>query len=1700
MKKFFFPFHRFLPFLLFLVFSEKLCSQSYYNEWIDYNKTYYKFKVGVTGLYRISQSTLQINGLGNVPAEQFQLWRNGVEVPLFTSTASGVLPENGYIEFWGEQNDGKPDKNLYKNAAYQLSDVYSLQTDTAAYFLTINASGNNLRYTPTLNDVANNSLPAEPFFIDTCRKDFKNLLNRGRAVNYGEYVYSSTYDMGEFWSSYETNPTGSITYTANNLFVAMNGPDAQLDVAVAGNSVLGSGRRIVVTLNNSTLINQPLGTFDAQIFSAPVSLSLISSNTANFKIVDNNSNTNDRIVAAFIHLSYPRMFNFGGATSFVFYLPPALQGNYLEISNFNGGAAIPVLYDITNGRRYEAVKAGSLLKFALLPSSVKRKLVLVNEEPARIFSVTNLVQRNFINFSATAQQGNYLIISNKLLFGGVNQVEEYRKYRASTAGGGYNSKIYEIEELTDQFAYGIKKHPLAIKNFLRYAHNQFQIKPEFVFLIGKAVTYDEYRKNESSRYIEALNLVPTFGWPASDNLLSSDNLNPTTDLPIGRLAAINSDEVKIYLDKIKLYEQQQMNTVQTIENKAWMKTMVHVTGANSPNLDASLSTHLRNYERVIEDTLFGANVTSFNKTSTGPVTPITNALMEQLFSSGISLLNYFGHSSATALDYNLNDPYTYSNYGKYPVFIVNGCNAGNFYAFDTSRFSVISSLAERFILAKEHGAIGFIASTHFGVETYLDTYNSAFYAGLSNKNYNRSVFYSMQDGAKTLVRPPFYGTTDSIIRYLHAEQTVLHGDPALKINAHTKPDFVIEEPQVVINPSFVSVADTSFQIKVYFFNIGKATGQTVSVLIKRQYPSGETDTLFSQKIPSVRYEDSLTLRIPIIASRDKGENKLIVSIDNAREYDELSEMNNEVTKSFFIYENELRQVYPYNLSIMPGAQNKLIASTANPTAPVQQYKLEIDTTALYNSSFKISKTISSKGGLIEFESGINFQDSMVYYWRVAPVPDNNIYHWNSSSFLFLNNSSEGWNQSHLYQHLLSSTDRMYIDSTSRLWNFKNRESLLQMINSVYPLSGTSDGDFQVQVNGTTVAASACVGHSVIFNIFDPVTLKPLYNQSSPSTTGSGTYGGFMGSGFTCNHVGTQFNFEFSYMDSTGRRKIRDFMDWIPNGYIVTARLNLDAPYDAVLVDDWKMDEQTYGAGNSAYQRFKDAGFSKIDSFTYPRTWVVIYQKNTASFIPTQQLSAGLYDRIIVSRIIASPDTAGFIISPSFGPAKAWKNIVWKGKTIDASAGDKAQLQIVGIRSNGQPQLLYTIPSTQNNFDISSVSASEYPYIQLKLDDRDSIHFTPYQLQYWRVLYEPVPEGALAPNLLFNLKDSLELGEQLQAAIAFKNVSTVAFADSIRVKAIWYNKNNEAIVIPVASLKKLLPGDTAVIRFSFNTQGFEGANTLYIDVNPDNQQPEQSHNNNFMYRNIFVKSDAYNPLLDVTFDGVHILNNDIVAAKPHITIKLKDESKYLLLDDTSLISVQLVYPDNSIRRFYFNTDTLHFQPAVPGGANEALIDFTPYLSTDGAYQLYVKGKDKSGNAAGNAEYRVSFQVINKPMISNMFNYPNPFTTSTAFVFTITGSEVPQNIRIQILTITGKIVKEITKEELGPLHIGRNITEYKWDGRDEYGQKLANGVYLYRFITNLNGKSLDKFQVSDANGNRVDTDKYFNKGYGKMYLMR
>ena len=1699
-----------LLFVLFICTGFISKAQVYNNEWIDYSKTYFKFKVGRTGLYRIPQTTLATAGLGSTPAEQFKLWRNGVEVPIFTSKATGAFGASDYIEFWGQMNDGTPDTELYRLPDYHLNRRWSLETDTAAYFLTVH-TGLNKRLSITPNNVSGNSLPAEPYFMHTAGNYFRNKIHAGYAVNVGEYLYSSSYDRAEGWSSADIGTNNTLTTTLNNLFVytGAGAPAARFNLAVSGNAI--HPRRYRAVINGDSVAGNNVDYFNYIRDTANVALSTIASGNATVQITNQCPNPNDRMVVHFYELSYPRQFNFGGATSFEFELPPSAQGNYLEITGFNYGSTPPVLYDTTNGQRYVAdVSNPSLVRFVLQPSTVRRKLVLVNVEGGNVISVNTLQQRNFIDYRTAANQGDFMILTNPVLFNGpngTNPVEEYRVYRSSAAGGGYNAKTYLVEEINDQYGFGIKKNPAAIRNFLRYARNQFTVKPKHVFIIGKGVHYVHQRSNESNPDIERLNLVTTFGWPGSDILLVSNPGTSTPETSIGRLSAINAEEVALYLKKVKDFEQAQANMSPLVQDRAWMKNVVHIIGASDPALQAILEQYMRTYGNVIKDTLFGANVTTFSKTSSSSIQQLNNTHLQNLFAEGINLITYFGHSSSTTLEFNLDNPENYNNPGKYPMFIGLGCNAGNFFNFNPLRFQTKETLSEKYVLAPDRGTIGFVASTHFGIVHYLDIWNSRAYRRITSTSYGKTMGEIMRE---TVLDVYNFTTTEDFYARSNSEQTELHGDPALRLNPHPKADYVIEDPMVRVSPNFISIAEASFKVHAKMMNIGRAPNRNIVVEVKRQYPNGLVQVVKRDTIPGVRYLDSITVTLPIDPNRDKGLNRVTVTIDADNVVDELFENNNSVTKDVFIYEDEARPVYPYNFAIINKQNIKLVASTANPFSQSRQYRMEIDTTEFFNSPAKVTRTITAPGGVMEFEPGVTFTDSTVYYWRVSPVPaTGNNFTWNASSFVYLANHDVGFSQSHVHQQFKSTGSGISLDSASSQWKFGTKMQNLFIRQGTWVSSGAvQEGALSVSVNGVPSIRLTCYFQSLVFNVFDPVTFKPMENdvvipENSPGyPLGLGLHGSHANQ---CRGDEERyFNFEYRYTDSATRRRAMNFMqNVIPDGaYVVVRNFTLNPAsfpgFPHAFVNDWMTDQSVYGTGQTLYHYLKNAGLTSIDSFYRARPFALVYKKNDPSFTPKWLMGDGVYDNPTLSVDCPTPDTVGFINSPVFGPAKAWKELHWRGRSVDAGPGDNPRVNLVGIRADGtRDTVIRNLDLSQQSVDISSVNAQMYPHAQLVMRNADTAHLTPYQLRYWRLTYVPAPEGAVAPNVFFQMKDTLEVGEPLEFKMAFKNVAGYDF-DSLRVKMIVTDRNNVTHVLPVQKHRRLLSSpDTLHIRYSINTRQLTGANSLYVQVNPDNDQPEQYHFNNFIFRNFYVRGDTLSPLLDVTFDNVHIINNDIVSSRPDIMIKLKDEAKWFLLDTSGVVDVKVRFPDQTVRSYQYNSDTLKFIPAqqAPNADNTATVNFRPYFAEDGNYELMVSGKDMSGNTAGTMEYRVAFQVINKPMISNMLNYPNPFTTSTAFVFTITGSEVPQNLKIQILTVTGKIVREITKEELGPLHIGRNITEFKWDGTDMYGQKLANGVYLYRVITNLNGRSLEKYKHEDDN-----TDKYFNKGYGKMYLMR
>ncbi len=1717
--------------LLFLLFCSIGATAQLNNSWIDYSKTYYKFKLANDNLYRIPQSAIAAVGLGNTNADHFQLWRNGVQVRLYTPVVAAPLGTSDYIEFFGEMNDGKPDKTLYRQPLFQLADRYSLETDTAAYFLTVNPASVNLRYADLPNPAAPSGTVADAYFMRKIDLYYKNQYCRGFGVDFGEYVYSSAYDNGEGPTSQSisaqpptlTSPVPVPTVyneTFNGLNVYYGGPQNALSVRTkVFYTTAGSLRTLSLKFSN-VLITPAVPSSNPNMQTTGLkSLSVIANNlnvstylpnslSNNLSFVLTNDNLPqpaqfpqppiDNMVIATVGITYPATFNFNNTKSFAFELAASSTGNYLVIDNFNYGTTAPILYDLNNGRRYlgDITSTPGKVKF-LLPASTEtiRRFMLNNVEPANIKTIAALTSKTFTDFNAPANKGDYIIVSHPNLYNdgtGVNNVELYRAYRSSANGGGYNAKITDINELTDQFAFGIKSHPAAVRDYIRFMDANYTVKPKAIFLIGRGISYYDKKSLElntatyptNAPIIDKLDFIPTFGWPASDVLLASapSLVNPL--IPIGRLGAIDGKEVGYYYQKMLQYEQNQRVQSPLIADKAWMKNTMQIAGGRTDSESGTFAYYLDGNQNWIEQVSFGGHIDRFTKTSSGVTQQAASNQITQDFTDGLGFIKYFGHSSASTFEFNLSDPYLYNNAGKYPFFHVSGCTAGNYYNFDPSRITTLSNLSEKYVLANQRGSIAFLADSHFGLPGYLNYFNDKFHEDFCKNNYGQIVGQQLQTVTTIL------GGTNPNLDYntrIHAEEINLHGDPALKINNFPKPDYVIEPQLIKVNPSIVTVSDQSFKVKALWRNIGRATNDSIRVTIKRTLYNNVVQTLVDSMIFATKYMDSMEITVPINPLTDKGNNKICVEIDATNLVNEIYETNNKTCSDFFIFEATLSPIYPYNYAIVNTQNIKYAASTANPLLPItSNYIMEIDTTALFNSTFKKSYNRSGLGGLIEFNpTNITFTDSTVYYWRTAVIPASGNTIWNTASFVYLPTSTPGYNQSHYYQHLDNTyDDKIYLD-TDRKLKFKNFETALKVSNGNFPpnnfnVNFVNLGSFQIANFGNYF-------RTMQFVVLDGVTGNPLTNM--PRGANPGQYGSLV------NPVGNPRDnqFQFRFDNQVDRNAIVAFLDQMPNDATILMYPLLNTNDNSFAVaSQWIGD---LPVAQNLYNKLKGYGIT-IDSFDRNRPMFCKFKKsnNAATFQKFGNLAS---DLMVFDIPINISNTDGQIKSPVYGPARAWGDFHWRGYSLESPTRDKINFKLIGINNAGVETELMILDSTQKDVNISSINANTYPYIKVVMNNADSAKGTPYQLRYLRLNYTPVPEGAIYPSLLYSMKDIVEAGEQIQFTLAFKNVSNVNFLDSMKIGLTIRTNNNFDSIINLPKGKILMAGDTMKATYTIPSENYIGNNTLIVNFNPNGVQPEQYLFNNILYKNFYVKGDETDPLLDVTFDGIHILNKDIVSSKPNILIKLKDENRFLALTDNSLLKVKIKYPgESTYRNFNFNSDTMRFTPAVIGSAdNTAKIDLKPYLFKDGEYELVVSGKDVTGNRAGDLEYRSTFTVINKPMISEMLNYPNPFTTSTAFVFTLTGSQVPQNLRIQILTISGKVIKEITKAELGDIHIGRNITDYKWDGTDMFNQQVANGVYLYRVITNLNGKSLDKYKADGDN-----TDKYFNKGYGKMYFMR
>ncbi len=1663
--------------LISLFINSILSYAQYGNEWIDYSQKYYFFPVTQEGVFRIDQNTLINSGIPtNIDPRRFQVFARGKEVPIFVQGESdGVFDPSDFIEFYAEPNDGWLDSLIYDSPSNQPNPYYSLISDTAYYYLTWNNSTNNLRAQLESDINYGAYTPASYFLREQIYK--QGFPGYSSSYYFGEIiagtVFNAQYSFASGWldAAFTYGQTRSVSF--NTPFIFTSGPSAKVQTIITSQSnptQTITDHHLQIFYNNSNLIFDTLLAGYTQTYKELNLNNALLNNTTSINFRSENDlnpapPANTRMAIAYAKLIYPQQYNFEGQNRFKFIVPNSPQGKtYMDAVNFSASNAI--LYDITNGRRIIVQNISGNFK-ALIPNASS------NEKVCYISSTNNVITLNsltpvrgsgtFINYSIT--NADYLIITHSSLLA---ESYNYALYRNSK---GATSLVVDVEELYHQFGYGVRKHPWAIRGFVKFALANWTLKPEYLFLIGKSVHAHLFRNNISN-YNACL--VPSFGNNSSDVLLTAglngNSLEPA--LATGRLSAKTPNDVITYYNKIVHYENPDVNPSE------WMKYIAHFCGGTTQAEQQTLLSYLNGFKAIIEDTLYGGFVFDFIKNVTQPIQISLTDSIRNLVNNGVALMTFFGHAAGSSFDINIDLASSYNNFKKYPLILANSCYVGDIHqtGFTTS---------EDWVLTPNKGAIGFIASVGAGLPPYLNIFSNELYKNLAYKNYNGSVGKSI----KSTIGEVQYYSTDVMFKS-HLLEMTLHGDPALRLPGQEKPDLMLTEPRVYFEPSYVSTALDSFNVNVIVTNLGRATTQQYILEVIRKFQDNSTDTLI-KVINGTLYKDTITFKFPTDLNKGGGVNTFYITADITNAIDELNENNNFVVKTLFINSDDLVPVYPYKFAVVPKQGITLKASTADPFAPARNYRIELDTTDLFNSPIKQSTTIYSSGGVISWTPALlqNMPDSMVYFWRTSPdsISPTQGFKWKESSFQYIPNKS-GWGQAHHFQFKDNEFKFLNYIRDPRLFAFDTTAKDLSVTNIGNPPNQVTSYGVGYSIEAQLQEYAGCgFAPAIHIAVIDSLTLQPWATRvpgpNNDTLNPNNNFGN--ANDWTACRTRPEKYFIFFVQNSTQMAALENMLqNNIPNGNYILA---------------WSMWNPMFSLWpSSLHTTFQLLGSPDFSQYNDSLPFIFFTKKgvlSTADFVIGDSSTA----TITLNKYLKNSIPSGNVVSTLIGPAKKWNSLHMRQYPLETNTADSVTTKIYGISANGSSTPLMTFTDDfidyTNLYD--SIDANIYPYIKLEMNKRDDVLRTAPQLKRWQVLYDPVPEAALAPSInYFYHADTLQEGDMVKMKIAIKNISEIDM-DSLNIQFFVERQNGQRNVVYYGK-QKPLPADSVLIaEVAFNSKNYRGLNTLWIEANPKdaNWQLEQYHFNNIGYRSFFVSKDNINPILDVTFDGVHIINRDIVSPKPLIVIKLKDENKFLALNDTANFRIFIKDPNGNNKRIYFIGDNgeeqMRFYPAqLP--KNSCRIEYKANFNIDGIYQLSVQANDMSDNASGENDYTIQFEVINKSTITEVLNYPNPFSTSTRFVFTLTGSELPSDFKIQILTISGKVVKEIFLEELGKIRIGRNITEYAWDGTDNFGDRLANGVYLYRVVTKINGQDIEK--------RNTNADQYFHKGFGKMYLMR
>jgi hypothetical protein len=220
-------------------------------------------------------------------------------------------------------------------------------------------------------------------------------------------------------------------------------------------------------------------------------------------------------------------------------------------------------------------------------------------------------------------------------------------------------------------------------------------------------------------------------------------------------------------------------------------------------------------------------------------------------------------------------------------------------------------------------------------------------------------------------------------------------------------------------------------------------------------------------------------------------------------------------------------------------------------------------------------------------------------------------------------------------------------------------------------------------------------------------------------------------------------------------------------------------------------------------------------------------------------------------------------------------------------------------------------------------------------------------------------------------------------------------------------------------------------------------------------------------NAHPDTDKKGPQIKAYFNASNFAKNGTIDANPLLVVELFDSSGINTVGNGIGHELTAVLDDDYGNAFILND----YYQGVLDDYQKGKISYQLNNLKEGKHTLRVKAWDVYNNSS---EQVIYFEVKKATIVEldHIYNYPNPFTSRTKFLFDHNQAEEFLDIRIQIFTVSGKCVKTIHEASLAN---GYHLDGIEWDGTDDYGDKLGRGVYFYKVVLRTtNGTKSSAFQ--------------------------